>query len=172
MFENRTIATLGPEGATTHSVHCLIDVPQCVASPFEILLKHPNATRDDFIRGWRLEEGATKDAVVSLAMREGVCTDCVGTGSIARALHIGLDAVVVDVGTAYMPPTIRLADTGVVGTTTNLRVTDPNAAWQQAHCGQAGSDYPPPPDALAVGDEICVEGYLMVSSENDKKRCK
>ncbi len=37
LFENRAIATLGATGPLSHSVHCLIDVPHCLASSFEVL---------------------------------------------------------------------------------------------------------------------------------------
>lgn len=37
LFENRAIATLGADGPTSHSVHCLVDVPHCLASSFEVV---------------------------------------------------------------------------------------------------------------------------------------
>lgn len=108
LFDNPSIETLGSQGALVHSVHCLIDVPQCIATPFEILL--PNEEGDDFVRGWRLDD-ATKDAVVALAKAEGQCTDCENKdGAITKGFHVSLMARIVDLGTADTPPTIALVE--------------------------------------------------------------
>jgi len=42
LFENRYIATLSAEVPLNHSVHCLIDVPHCMSSPFEVMTELEN----------------------------------------------------------------------------------------------------------------------------------
>lgn len=105
LFDNRSIETLSAQGPLAHSVHCLIDVSDCVASPFEILLPNLDDEGDDFIRAWRLDED-TKAEVVALAKAEGICTDCDGNGTIERGFHVRFTGRVVDVGTTDTPPTI------------------------------------------------------------------
>lgn len=54
LLDNNSVKTLGPDGPVKHSVHCLVDVPRCYRSAFEILIKVENST--DWGRAWRVGE--------------------------------------------------------------------------------------------------------------------
>src|SRR3569832_2019332 len=75
LFDNPTVVTL--QEPQVHSVHCLIDVPNCLASPYEILTDPPSGS-DMFVRAWTLSSSA-KEAVLAVARAEGVCGTCSGT---------------------------------------------------------------------------------------------
>ena len=144
------VPTLGADGPLRHTVHCLVDVQQCLESEFEILLPTPaadlasGATQDAFIRAWRLAE-ITKEAVVTLARREGSqaagCTTCTATeGTLQAGFHVGMNVVVTDVGDAGTPPTVELIQTTGWSAAGVLTATDPNG--MAPHCA-GGSAYPP-----------------------------
>ena len=40
LLDPNGLPTLGAIGPPSHTVHCLVDVPQCIASDFEILLEY------------------------------------------------------------------------------------------------------------------------------------
>eukprot|EP00979_Chaetoceros_neogracilis_P005916 scaffold1143_cov214-Chaetoceros_neogracile.AAC.6 len=44
LFDNKDIPTLSAIGPIEHSVHCLIDVPHCIASPFEVLIEQDDGS--------------------------------------------------------------------------------------------------------------------------------
>jgi hypothetical protein len=166
LIDNPSVATLSAQGPLVHSVHCLIDVPQCIASPFEILLPSSNTSssmmNDEaaFVRGWRLDDD-TKARAVTVAKAWGICDDCnATTGTIERGLHVGITGEIVNLGDAAgVPPTIRAVDAW-----TEVKVSDP-ATWTSLVCptSEGGSDRPPtPPPEPKVGDVFCVEGYVMV----------
>lgn len=112
LFDKNSIRTLSPDGGPEHSVHCLIDIPDCISSSFEILIP-PLVAGDNNVRGWRLDED-TKDKVVALAKAEGSCSDCDGGGTIQKGLHVTFSAEILDRGTAETPPTIKA--TGAITT--------------------------------------------------------
>jgi hypothetical protein len=163
------VATLSTQGPLIHSVSCLIDNPECVASPFEILLptntssSSSSSMMDDevaFIRGWRLDDD-TKARAVAVAKAWGICDECnATTGTIEVGLHVGITGEIVNLGDAAgVPPTIRAVDAW-----TEVKVSDP-ATWTSLVCppSDGGSDRPPtPPPEPTVGDVFCVEGYVMV----------
>jgi hypothetical protein len=184
LIDNPTVATLSAQGPLVHSVHCLIDVPQCIASPYEILLPALNTTTSDsdsmmsgndtaadaFVRGWRLDDD-TKARAVNVVKTFGLCQVCnstvaSGATGIERGLHVGMTGEIVNLGDPSVgtPPTIRAVDESW----SVLQVSDPNATSGTSSLvcpvDDGGSDRPPtlssePP---VVGDVFCVEGYVMV----------
>jgi len=149
LFDNPTVKTLSAEGPLVHTVHCLIDVPQCVASPYEILLPATvdgmdADNGDGFVRGWRLDD-ATKEQAIALAKAFGKCQDCtVSTGdagaddAISNGFHIGMRATITDMGDAGTPPTVS----AVSFDNADMRVTDPTSTTGGWRFCPNGSDRP------------------------------
>jgi DOMON domain len=116
LFDNPNVTTLSLEGPPIHSVHCLIDVPDCVASPFEILIPPLPDNPDMYQRGWRLDD-ESKELVVALAKSSGICGGC-ANATIKRGFYVSLTATLQDVGTADSPPTITATNINVGNATT------------------------------------------------------
>mmetsp|Transcript_11318 Transcript_11318/g.12576 ORF Transcript_11318/g.12576 Transcript_11318/m.12576 type:complete len:184 (-) Transcript_11318:68-619(-) len=101
LFDNPGIDTLGPQGPIVHSVHCLIDVPKCVSSPFEILLLQGDGR---YGRAWRVE---SNDKLIADAKDRGICTNgC--TGDIATGLTATFQAEVLDLGSSKTPALLKV----------------------------------------------------------------
>lgn len=79
--------------ADKHTVHCLIDVPSCLNSPFEVLID-PQGSSTNYTRGYVLDD-ASKAAMVDLAKRVGECDTCTGQGSLAAGFRARMTAEVV-----------------------------------------------------------------------------
>jgi hypothetical protein len=94
LFDNPSIRTL--EGAHQHSVHCLVDVPECITSPFEVLLD-PKEGEKLYKRGWRLDD-ATRAKVLELGQS--------ARNTVSQGLRVALDAKVINLGTSTVPPTV------------------------------------------------------------------
>ena len=92
LLDNSRIATL--EGPDEHSVHCLVDVPVCVDSHFEVLLD-PNVPGDLYTRGYRISEGPGKDMIVNLARSVGRCSTCSSDGSLREGFRAAVKGTVV-----------------------------------------------------------------------------
>ena len=105
LFDNRNIPTLSADGPTSHSVHCLIDVPQCIASPYEVLNLLDDGT--SYGRAWRLE---SNDEIVAHAHEFGSCSGCQqntkGDGFIEKGFRATLNATVTEIGSGNMPTKI------------------------------------------------------------------
>ena len=80
LFDNNSIRTLGPDGPSSHSVHCLVDVPRCKNSPYEFLEELEDGT---FGRAWRVDDNSL---LLEHAYSTGVCTDC-DVGNSEEAGH-------------------------------------------------------------------------------------
>jgi hypothetical protein len=155
LFDNPSIATL--EGPTEHSVHCLIEVTECISTPYEILLPPPSdgSTSGLYARGYRLDDTAKAD-VLALAKRVGSCGSCDGTGTIQRGLTVVVQGQVVQEAFSDVPPTIS-------GT---VALSDPDApvcALQQgatpsASPGTATPGTAPPTSAAPVADTMTPSG--------------
>jgi hypothetical protein len=135
LFDNPSVRTL--EDPMRHSVHCLVDVRQCVGSPYEILLD-PLPGESLFARGWRLDD-ATKSLVIDLAQSVGECSTCNPTVSdpIVRGLRVAINVTVLDLGSTDSPPTIsgsdvRMSSVGGNECGNSIPGTSTNAAGQYA----------------------------------------
>jgi hypothetical protein len=150
LFDNPSIATL--EGPTEHSVHCLIEVTECISTPYEILLPPPSdgSTSGLYTRGYRLDDTAKAD-VLALAKRVGICGSCDGTGTIQRGLTVVVQGQVVQEAFSDVPPTIS-------GT---VSLSDPDApvcAMQQAATPSAAPGTAPPTSAVSGADTMTPSG--------------
>jgi len=113
LFDNPSVQTLlNPE---RHSVHCLIDVGSCVATPFEILTD-PSPGSNRYNRAWTLSETA-KAEIIALAASTGNpnnsprCRECTNPdGEIDFGFRVIFNATVLDMGTSLYPPTVDARD--------------------------------------------------------------
>jgi hypothetical protein len=108
LFDNPSVQTLGSGGPTLHSIHCLIDVPQCVNSPFEILYDVSDGKGEKYGRAWRV---ANNDLLISHARNVGDCNDqC--TGDQVKGLQATVIGKVLDVGNSTTPALIKVEQVG------------------------------------------------------------
>jgi hypothetical protein len=101
LVDNPTVISL--QGPDVHSVHCMLDVPDCAASEFEVL-SPPQGGSANYSRGYRLDN-SSKAELFALARAEGVCSTCNGT--IERGLSIVVQGTVVAAADGDVPPTIK-----------------------------------------------------------------
>lgn len=114
LFDNPSVVSLAnPE---RHSVHCLVDVAQCLASPFEVLHELPAPTSNiRYSRGFRLDD-PSKEEILTLARAVGRisaspgCTTCTEDqgGSLDNGFHAGMVAKVVSVSSGDNPAVINV----------------------------------------------------------------
>jgi hypothetical protein len=133
LFDNPSIVTL--EGPMEHSVHCLLDVPECINTPFEILLPPSAGGGGLYSRGYRLDDD-TKAEVVALGKQEGVCGDCDSTGTIEKGFTVVVQGQVVQEAVSDVPPTIT-------GTVTLSNPNSPVCALQAATPSMTPGTAPP-----------------------------
>jgi hypothetical protein len=89
-----------------HSFHCLIDVPSCVNSHFDVLLE-PAEPGQLYTRGFRLDDPSQAKAV-ELAKQVGMCDTCVGDQP--KGFRAAMTATVSEMNSAdgSVPPTITI----------------------------------------------------------------
>ena len=102
LFDNPSVRTLGPDGPTRHSVHCLVDVARCKNSPYEFLEEMEDGT---YGRAWRVDDNSL---LLDHAKSVGVCTDCdVGnsesSGHLVRGYRAAVTATVKSLGDSTTP---------------------------------------------------------------------
>jgi hypothetical protein len=144
LFDNPSVATL--EGPFEHSVHCLIEVEECIGTPYEVLFPPVDgggAGNATYSRGYRLDDAAKAD-VVALARRVGVCGSCEGGGTVERGLTVVVRGQVTAEAFGDVPPTIS-------GT---VALSDPDSPVCEAQAGggsspPAGTATPRPAEAPA-----------------------
>lgn len=115
LFENRAIATLGATGPVDHSVHCLIDVPHCLTSSFEVLnvLEDETGSETRYGREWRLDDNTM---VRDWAYANAICADCESTslengpGKVERGLRMAIRGFVEKGATFRSPAIIRVEE--------------------------------------------------------------
>jgi DOMON domain len=174
LFDNPNVTTLSLEGPPIHSVHCLLDVPECIASAFEILIPPLPTTPDLYQRGWRLDD-ASKALVVALAQSVGICENCTDMGmggTVERGLYVSLTATMQDGGSADSPPIITATDI-TVGNATDVPkcafITRPPPAPTGVPTAAPLVDAPAPaPAPTAPGGDILTieEGLTLQSVDN------
>lgn len=114
LFDNKDVDTLGPEGVFKHTVHCLMDVPSCVASPWEILHDASLDSRSSYDEGERFGRSFRLDSNVKLmeyARNVGVC-DKGCTGDTVRGLTGSIVGEVTSLGSRGMnvPAIIKVSE--------------------------------------------------------------
>ena len=104
LFDNKSIRTLSADGPVKHSVHCLLDVEQCVTSAYEVLNHLDNG---DFGRSWQV---SSNDKIIEYGKEFGGCGDCKqasGTeGFISTGMQATLTATLTALGDTNTPATI------------------------------------------------------------------
>jgi len=164
LMDNPSVQTLlNPE---LHSFHCLLDVPSCVESPFEILLE-PNEPGQPFSRGFRLDDNSK---AVALGKQVGICDTCADENGRKLGFRAVMNATIVNLNAddASIPPTLQIhamEDTGTFvgdasGDSACLTyygmedIVDKSAEDEIVVVSN---------EPLQAGDNICVEGYVMDS---------
>ena len=151
LFDNPSVVTLlDPQ---LHSVHCLVDVPPCLASEYEVLYALPPESvtpAANHARGWRLD-AASKDAVIALARGVGrraaspgcsTCTEAEGGTLLDRGFHAGMVANVVTPSDGVNPALISI---------TRVEPSSPDAPFCGVD-GAGGTSLPAAvPTAMIVG---------------------
>ncbi len=108
LFDNPSIDPLGPNGPIAHSIHCLIDVPICANSPFEILHDVSNGRGERFGRAWRV---ASNDLIIKHAKKVGVCdNNCKGRQE--SGLTVTAIGKVLNLGNSNTPALIEVEQVG------------------------------------------------------------
>jgi hypothetical protein len=136
LLDAPTVATL--EEPNLHSLHCLLDVPQCVATDYEILLD-PLPGQTTYRRGLTLD-AASKQLVVDAAEALGTCETCTG-GRLKHGFRVNINATILALAneTSGAPPLASVSDLQPV-----LFVT--NSATEVT---------------FQVGDRVTVTGFIM-----------
>ncbi len=128
LLDNPTLRTL--QYPDQHSVHCLIQVPSCVASGYNILTTPPTG-QTDYVVAVQLDS-AGNIKVQEMAALYGICSTCSGNGTI----EIGFNATVVGIlNNSTDPPTLKVTDflpasvaCNASDTSSQMPQTTPNAA--------------------------------------------
>lgn len=145
LVDNPTVESLSvaQEGPFVHSVKCILDVPDCLDSPFHIV--PPAEVGDEYFdQGWRLD-AASKEAAIATARAAGVCgNECVGDQD--SGLYLTMTATINSLGSNSAPAEISA---------TNIQVASPDDEF----CSSIAR---PPFPLPRVGDEVCIEGFVMV----------
>ena len=142
-----------------HSIHCVVDVPECVASGYQVLVK-PNgyAQGDDYIQDVKLDS-AGNALVVAAARKVGVCSTCTGTGTQVQ----GYSATVIGyLDSGAIPGSKNPKSGSTKGDPPTLRVTKvlPFA-----------TPCPPAPSPAPGGSGgICFSGDMSVEIQNEGLR--
>lgn len=93
------------EEPSAHTAHCLIDVPSCIASGYEVLASPVEGTIKHS-RAFRLDEGGNQK-FIKFAKSIGKCTDC--TGTQVRGLQATLIGTVEpNTGSSTIPETFAV----------------------------------------------------------------
>lgn len=142
LLDAPTVVTL--ESPDLHSVHCLVDVPNCFKSGYELLAENPVAGGPKYCRAFQFEE-AGNQLVISTARAAGStalgCRTCTGTGAATQKR--GFRATVIGTstgqGVAGLPPTLIVTSMVVNGTCPQA----PTAITTAMTCiTEAGGDVP------------------------------
>jgi len=137
LLDNPSLSTL--ENPEQHSLLCLLDPPQCVGTPFELLERDPNQA-GVHCRSFVLDS-LGKSQVVAQARALGAtprCTTCTGGGS----LQVGYSATVIGTVGTGTPPlfTVQQPDGVQPYGTTCAQLGMPNATSQNTtECTTGGS---------------------------------
>jgi hypothetical protein len=105
LLDNNSVKTL--EEPDRHTVHCLVDVPRCINSGYEILVDPEEGSNSDYGRAFKLDsEGNSR--VLSLARDIGNCGTCSSSGSQTRGFRATVVGTIVpDSG---MPPLLQVQE--------------------------------------------------------------
>lgn len=139
-----------------HSYHCLLDVPQCIESGYEILLDREG--QDLYSRGIRLDD-AGNQLVLDVGRAQGnttSCTTCTGeTGNSEKGFRAVAVGTISDLGNADTPPTVDVTELTSAATT--------SCPANVAAIADLAESFPinQPAEEDLIGKEVCIEGYVV-----------
>lgn len=107
LMDNPTVSTLSSDGPSTHSVHCLVDMPPCMGSPYEVLTELEDGS---YGRAWRAE---SNDLLLTHVKANGVCDTCDSgnseeNGDIVKGYQATVVGTVVALSDGEIPPVVKL----------------------------------------------------------------
>lgn len=106
LLDNKKVRTL--QGPDQHTIHCLVDVPDCVASGYQILVA-PENEGDDYIQDVRLDQHGN-DLAVDMARTVGKsCSTCYGGGT-QRSGFAATVIGTIDEETDVFPPILKVKE--------------------------------------------------------------
>lgn len=106
LFDNPSVDTL--EGPGEHSIHCLVDVPRCYNSGFEVLVD-PLKGNKKHCRAFRLDDDGTdktRELAQSLGSQRGCSTCTESIGSQNKGFRAKITGTVTEAGTSETPASL------------------------------------------------------------------
>ena len=132
LLDNSRVRTL--ENPAAHSVHCLVDVPSCYNSGYEVLTP-PAAGSNLWTRFAKLDASSNSE-IIELARANGACGTCIGGYGNGKQSS-GFQATIIGVmDHSTSPPTLVTTGGGGAG-----------AFLSSQSCPPAMMSPPPPPQA-------------------------
>eukprot|EP00122_Pirum_gemmata_P014207 Pgem_evm1s13244 len=106
LFDNPSVNTLGDPGK--HSIHCLVDVSECVNTAFEILA---DPTPGQSLHSRALEvDSIGKKKIIDYARQVGRCSTCTGEGDQHNGLRVTVIGDIVSDQTGSRPAVMQVAE--------------------------------------------------------------
>jgi len=118
-----------------HTVHCLVEVPQCVNSGFAIL-RDPSAVGENYTIGYNVT-AAGNEMLLALMKAEGQCVACNGTGTIVNGFRVGVRGLILDSNAE--PPLVEITDMVAVSASSEYCEKTPPATTPAASPTTGGS---------------------------------
>lgn len=111
LFDNRGVFPLSKDGVQKHSVHCLIDVPDCIASPWEII-QDISGDQTKYGRVFRAQDNQLliDNAKIFAGCEASGAAPC--KSSQVRGYNAAVTGEVVDLGRPGIPATLKVTEVG------------------------------------------------------------
>lgn len=114
LLDNPSVESLGPDGPSTHSLHCLIDIASCVTSEFEVLFPPNNVSDGKFRRGFVVDQQGQDDLVAlaaAVGSNQGNCDNCENPNGIEKGFRAAIRGQIISLPTAAEPAGLLVEDT-------------------------------------------------------------
>eukprot|EP00523_Entomoneis_sp_CCMP467_P020675 CAMPEP_0168852026 /NCGR_PEP_ID=MMETSP0727-20121128/12746_1 /TAXON_ID=265536 /ORGANISM="Amphiprora sp., Strain CCMP467" /LENGTH=228 /DNA_ID=CAMNT_0008906099 /DNA_START=89 /DNA_END=775 /DNA_ORIENTATION=+ len=116
-----------------HSYHCLLDISQCINSPYEIL-HDPETSDSKYIRWYQASDNAL---LVKLGRQEGLkgyCSTCENTGSAApsRGFRAEVKGTVTALASGDTPPILQIEQVRLLAAGTEPCLNPDEGEWLTA----------------------------------------
>jgi hypothetical protein len=106
LLDNPSVKTL--EHPEEHTVHCLVDVQQCTASGYQLLLDPP-AGSTTYCAAYTLD-AAGNAMIIEDARRKGVCSTCSGAGVLRKGYRAAVRGIVTGSGASPLLAVTSVGD--------------------------------------------------------------
>jgi hypothetical protein len=151
LFDNPTQATLVAPGPEVHTIHCMVDVPQCVASGYTVLADNGDGT---YSVAYRLDSqgDSMMKTFAEGSGAAGACGACDGSlgGTATAGFRATVIGTILELGDMASSDPIAMAHSLAVS-----EVSDSSAG-----CANFDPNSCTPP-APQVGECVCTEGFIM-----------